>query len=88
MVQQRNRDDKSEFNLVYSLAKHPFVVNTRDKLLDTCYGEDMIMTDRNIDSHIKRIRKKFRKANPKINFDRIKTHYGNGYSWNPKSITQ
>ena len=79
---------KSEFNLVYSLAKHPFVVNTRDKLLDTCYGEDMIMTDRNIDSHIKRIRKKFRKANPKINFDRIKTHYGNGYSWNPKSITQ
>ena len=46
-----------------------------------------ILVDRNIDSHIKRIRKKFRQANPAVKFDRIKTHYGTGYSWNPKSVS-
>ena len=75
---------KSEFNLLNQLTKRPRVVYTRDQLLDICYGEDVIMVDRNIDSHIKRLRKKFRKTNPKIKFDRIKTHYGNGYSWTPK----
>ena len=52
---------KSEFNLVYSLAKHPFVVNTRDKLLDTCYGEDMIMTDEILIVILKELEKNFEK---------------------------
>ena len=77
---------KSEFALVEQLVKRPFVVNTRNHLLDICYGEDIVIVDRNIDSHIKRIRKKFREANPSIKFDRIKTHYGTGYSWHPKSL--
>ena len=72
---------KSEFSLVEQLVRRPRVVNTRDNLLDVCYGEEIVVVDRNIDSHIKRIRKKFRKANPLIEFDRIKTHYGSGYSW-------
>ena len=76
---------KSEFSLVEQLVRRPRVVNTRDNLLDICYGEEIVVVDRNIDSHIKRIRKKFRKANPLIEFDRIKTHYGSGYSWEPKS---
>jgi two-component system response regulator ChvI len=78
---------KREFAMINHLTRRPHVVFSRDQLLDICYGEDIILVDRNIDSHIKRIRKKFRKANPKEKFDRIKTHYGTGYSWNPKSVS-
>jgi two-component system response regulator ChvI len=78
---------KREFTMINHLGRRPRVVFSRDQLLDICYGEDIILVDRNIDSHIKRLRKKFRKANPKIKFDRIKTHYGTGYSWNPKSVS-
>ncbi len=77
---------KTEFNLLKQLTRRPRIVNTRSVLLDVCYGDNYDVTDRNIDSHIKRLRKKFRKANPKIKFDRIKTHYGIGYAWMPKSI--
>ena len=77
---------KTEFNLLKQLTRRPRIVNTRELLLDVCYGNNYDVTDRNIDSHIKRLRKKFRKANPKIEFDRIKTHYGTGYAWIPKSI--
>ena len=77
---------KREFTMINHLSRRPRVVFSRNQLLDICYGEDIILVDRNIDSHIKRLRKKFRIANPKIKFDRIKTHYGTGYSWNPKSV--
>jgi len=74
---------RTEFSLLNKLAKRPRVVYSRGQLLDVCYNDDLDVTDRNIDSHIKRLRKKFREANPKIKFNRIKTHYGTGYSWNP-----
>ncbi len=77
---------KTEFEVIKYLTKRPRIVRSRNELLDICYGEEMTVVDRNIDSHIKRIRRKFRKANPKIKFDRIKTHYGIGYSWIPKSV--
>ena len=77
---------KTEFSLLNQLARRPRFVYSRSQLLDVCYGDNYEVTDRNIDSHIKRLRKKFRKANPKIKFDRIKTHYGTGYAWTPKSI--
>ncbi len=78
---------KTEFILLKQLSRRPHVVYSRNQLLDVCYGVNFVdVTDRNIDSHIKRLRKKFRKANPKIKFDRIKTHYGTGYAWTPKSI--
>ena len=76
---------KTEFSLLRQLVKRPRVVYTRDQLLDICYSYDAAVTDRNIDSHIKRLRKKFRQARPDINFNRIKTSYGSGYSWQPQS---
>jgi len=77
---------RTEYSLLNQLVKRPRVVYSRNQLLDVCYGDDYNVTDRNIDSHIKRLRKKFRKANPKIKFDRIKTHYGTGYAWVPQSV--
>ena len=76
---------KTEFALLKQLVKRPRVVYTRDQLLDICYSYDAAITDRNIDSHIKRLRKKFREARPDIDFNRIKTSYGSGYSWQPNS---
>ena len=76
---------KTEFALLRQLVKRPRVVYTRDQLLDICYSHDIAVTDRNIDSHIKRLRKKFRHARPDIHFNRIKTSYGSGYSWQPQS---
>ena len=76
---------KTEFALLKQLVKRPRVVYTRDQLLDICYSYDAAITDRNIDSHIKRLRKKFREARPDINFNRITTHYGSGYAWSPQS---
>ena len=77
---------KTEFDLLSQLARRPRVAFTRDQLLDVCYGDNYNVTDRNIDSLIKRLRKKFRKANPEIKFNRIKTHYGTGYAWTPQSV--
>ena len=77
---------KREFALLNQLIKRPRIINSRDLLLDVCYGEDVVTVDRNIDSHIKRIRRKFKKAYPNQKFDRIKTHYGSGYSWQPRGI--
>ena len=77
---------KTEFDLLSQMARRPRVAFTRDQLLDVCYGDNYNVTDRNIDSHIKRLRKKFRKANPEIKFNRIKTHYGTGYAWTPQSV--
>ena len=76
---------KTEYALLDKLVRRPRVVNSRDQLLDVCYSHNLDVTDRNIDSHIKRLRKKFRKANPEIKFNRITTHYGTGYAWSPKS---
>ena len=76
---------KTEFALLSQLVKRPRVVYTRDQLLDVCYSHDIAVTDRNIDSHIKRLRKKFRQAQPDIKFNRITTHYGSGYAWSPRS---
>ena len=69
----------AEFNLINCLAKHPSVVKNRNQLMDAMYGNDIYVDDRTIDSHIKRLRKKFRQFDPK--FDQIRTRYGLGYSW-------
>jgi two-component system response regulator ChvI len=53
------------------------VVKTRNQLLDTAYSDDVYVDDRTIDSHIKRIRRKFRVADP--DFDAVETLYGVGY---------
>ena len=69
----------AEFNLINCLAKHPSVVKNRNQLMDAMYGTDIYVDDRTIDSHIKRLRKKFRQFDP--SFDQIRTRYGLGYSW-------
>ena len=69
----------AEFNLIKSLAKYPGVVKNRDQLMDAMYGDSVYVDDRTIDSHIKRLRKKFKSYDQ--NFDQIRTRYGSGYSW-------
>ena len=67
----------TEFLILHALAQRPGVVKTRNQLLDIAYEEDVFVDDRTIDSHIKRIRRKFREADP--DFDAIETLYGAGY---------
>ena len=69
----------AEFNLIKSLAKYPGVVKDRNQLMDAMYGDSIYVDDRTIDSHIKRLRKKFRSYD--TSFDQIRTRYGSGYSW-------
>jgi two-component system, OmpR family, response regulator ChvI len=67
----------TEFLILQALAQRPGVVKNRNQLLDVAYQEDVYVDDRTIDSHIKRIRRKFRAADPE--FDAIETLYGVGY---------
>ena len=67
----------TEFLILAALAQRPGVVKNRNQLLDVAYSEDVYVDDRTIDSHIKRIRRKFRALDPE--FDAIETLYGVGY---------
>jgi len=67
----------TEFLILQALAQRPGHVKSRDQLMDTAYSEDIYVDDRTIDSHIKRLRKKFRAVDPE--FEAIDTLYGVGY---------
>jgi two-component system response regulator ChvI len=67
----------TEFLILESLAQRPGVVKSRNQLMDAAYHDDVYVDDRTIDSHIKRLRRKFRQADPQ--FDAIETLYGAGY---------
>jgi two-component system response regulator ChvI len=67
----------TEFLILEALAQRPGVVKTRNQLLDVAYQDDVYVDDRTIDSHIKRVRRKFRATDPE--FDAIETLYGVGY---------
>jgi two-component system response regulator ChvI len=67
----------TEFLILEALAQRPGVVKSRNQLLDIAYQDDVYVDDRTIDSHIKRIRRKVRGADPE--FDAIETLYGVGY---------
>jgi two-component system response regulator ChvI len=67
----------TEFLILETLAQRPGVVKSRNQLLDVAYSDDVYVDDRTIDSHIKRIRRKFRTVDP--DFDSIETLYGVGY---------
>ncbi len=69
----------TEYLLVKALAMRPGHVRNRDQLIDMAYGENIYVDDRTIDSHIKRVRKKFKKIDEE--FDRIETLYGVGYRY-------
>ena len=70
----------TEFLIVRELAKRPGVIKERSQLMDIAYKENAEIEDRTIDSHVKRIRKKFKKVDQ--SFSAIETRYGSGYRWN------
>ena len=67
----------TEFLILEALAQRPGVVKSRNQLMDVAYHDDVFVDDRTIDSHIKRIRRKFRAVDNE--FDAIETLYGAGY---------
>ncbi len=69
----------TEFLLVEALARRPGHVKNRDQLIDAAYGEHIYVDDRTIDSHIKRLRRKFKDVDE--DFDEIETLYGIGYRY-------
>ena len=69
----------TEFLLVKALAQRPGMVKNRDQLIDSAYGENIYVDDRTIDSHVKRVRKKFRQVDD--DFNMIETLYGIGYRY-------
>jgi two-component system, OmpR family, response regulator ChvI len=69
----------TEYLLLKALAMRPGHVKNRDQLIDLAYGENIYVDDRTVDSHIKRIRKKFRVVDP--DFSQIETLYGVGYKY-------
>ena len=69
----------TEFLLLKALAQRPGHVKNRDQLMDAAYGENIYVDDRTIDSHIKRLRKKFKQVDTE--FNEIETLYGVGYRY-------
>ncbi len=69
----------TEFMLLHALARRPGHVKSRAKLMEECYPHDAYVSERTIDSHVKRLRKKFAQIDP--DFDEIDTVYGLGYRY-------
>jgi len=69
----------TEFLIMQALATRPGHVKSRDQLIDAAYGENIYVDDRTIDSHIKRLRRKFRDVDE--SFANIETLYGLGYKY-------
>src|SRR5690606_33316865 len=69
----------TEFLILHALAQRPGFVKSRDQLMDAAYDDQVYVDDRTIDSHIKRIRKKFRQVTDE--FNSIETLYGVGYRY-------
>ena len=69
----------TEFLILEALAARPGVIKSRNQLMDAAYTEDMFVDDRTVDSHIKRMRRKFRAVDRE--FTAIETLYGAGYSF-------
>jgi two-component system, OmpR family, response regulator ChvI len=67
----------TEFRMLEAMATHPGVLKTRDALMDAAYEDQVYVEDRTIDSHVRRLRTKFRAVDE--TFDRIETLYGLGY---------
>lgn len=73
----------TEFLILQELVRRPGVVKSRDRLMDVAYGEDKYVDERTIDSHIKRLRRRFRTVDD--GFDVIETIYGVGYRFKESS---
>lgn len=69
----------TEFLILEALAQRPGVIKSRNQLMDAAYPDDVFVDDRTVDSHIKRMRRKFRTVDN--TFGAIETLYGAGYSF-------
>lgn len=69
----------TEFSMLQALVRHPGHVKTRTQLTNEGYPHDTYVSDRTIDSHIKRIRRKFEEVDE--SFESVETVYGLGYRW-------
>ena len=69
----------TEFLILEALAQRPGVIKSRNQLMDAAYPDDVFVDDRTVDSHIKRMRRKFRVVDD--GFSAIDTLYGAGYSF-------
>ena len=69
----------TEFLLLHNLVLRPGLVKSRDQLMDAAYGETIYVDDRTIDSHVKRMRRKFKYFDK--DFEQIETLYGVGYRY-------
>ncbi len=76
----------TEFRLLHALARHPGHVKTRAQLLADAYPDDTFVSDRTIDSHVKRLRRKFESVDRR--FDHVETVYGLGYRWRERSPSE
>ena len=72
-------DDLMMAGFLEALAARPGVIKSRNQLMDAAYPDDVFVDDRTVDSHIKRMRRKFRATDP--GFGAIETLYGAGYSF-------
>ena len=75
----------TEFRLLHALSRHPGHVKTRAQLLAEAYPEDTFVSDRTIDSHVKRLRRKFEAVD--TGFELVETVYGLGYRWRERPRT-
>ena len=73
----------TEFLILFALAHRPGVVKSRNALMDAAYDDQVYVDDRTIDSHIKRLRKKFKVVDD--DFNMIETLYGVGYRFRESS---
>ena len=73
---------KKEFNILRILIRRPNIVHTRAHIMDILSDDNLDVSERSVDSHIKRLRRKFMEANQGKIFKNIKSFYGFGYSWN------
>jgi two-component system response regulator ChvI len=69
----------TEFLLLQALARRPGHVKSRGRLMEECYPNDAYVSERTIDSHVKRLRRKFEQIDSR--FDAIDTVYGVGYRY-------
>jgi DNA-binding response OmpR family regulator len=79
-LSQPTEDYELDLAIQQALAQRPGFVKSRDQLMDVAYDDQVYVDDRTIDSHIKRLRKKMRAADPE--FSAIETLYGIGYRYN------
>jgi two-component system response regulator ChvI len=72
----------TEILLLLGLVRRPGIVKTREQLMQDAYPERVSVSDRTVDSHVKRVRRKLQAVD--ASFDEIEAVYGAGYRYRPQ----